>query len=177
LQLSRSAISACIPQRARADEFAWELSASGSRYELDPLLETDRSSLGATYFFGSVDDSLGPYALASFLDPKTRIGVSAIREDQTSYPIGPGSETLPASVSCIDRYAAAGRYVFPDTHWYVGGRYERPDLRTDIQVLTPISDTEQRNYGAILGKYLGPRTSIELDANRSETRTEGQNLF
>lgn len=176
------AIWACIPHPARADEFAWELSASGSRYELDPLLETDRSSLGATYFFGGVDDSVGPYALASFLDPKTRVGVVAAREDTSSLPIGPGSGDLPAFVSRTDRYAVAGRYVFPESKWYVGGRYERPDLRSpdgeaSYGPLPLITDTDQKAYGAILGKYLGSKTSIELDVNRSEIRTEGQSLF
>lgn len=157
-----------------ADEFAWELSAAASRYELEPILETDGSSLGATYFFGGVDDTLGPYALASFLDPTTRIGATVAREDQTSYPIGPGSATLPPFVSRTDRYSVAGRYVFPTTKWYVGGRYERPDL--DLPPPATQRHTEREGYGAVLGKYLGPRTSIELHVNRSEIRSEDNGL-
>jgi hypothetical protein len=172
-------VSVSFPQAARADEFAWELSANASRYELEPLLDTDRSSLGATYFFGGVDDGLGPYALASFLDPKTRIGVTAAREDQTSYPIGSGSQNLPPSERRTDRYSLAGRFVFPETKWYVGGGYERPDRPASANGLglAMNEDMEEKAYSAVLGKYLGDATSIELGLRRSELRMEGDSFY
>lgn len=69
---------------ARANEYAWELSGLAGQADLDPLLEAGQAAITATYNFAGVDDTKGPLALASFLDPETRVAASMGRDRQTT---------------------------------------------------------------------------------------------
>src|SRR5262245_17939839 len=100
---------------ARAEEFAWEPSGFASHLEQDPLFEVDRSSLAFTHYFDPVDDAAGPYGLAAFLDPGTRVAAAVDHEKNTSNTIGgtPGPLPVPpALVTESDEYSVSGRYVF-----------------------------------------------------------------
>jgi hypothetical protein len=91
----------------------------------------DAASFGATYYFDRVQDGEGPYALAAFFDPATRLSIST---DQTD---------------ANDSWVLSGQYLLDESRWYLGGRY-----RSDVY--------DDGVYGLIAGKYLGPRTTLEL---------------
>jgi hypothetical protein len=164
-----------IPVASHADEFAWEASGASSS-DSGSIVETDTWSAAATYHFRSVDDGKGPYALASFYDPVTRIsaGVNhakATVESLSCYGPLPSctAQTLESSAT-TDDYGVSGRYVFPSSHWYVGGVYSRGS--TDLPPTMFPTSKESRKYGVLVGKYLGPKTSLELAAQSSVDRLE-----
>jgi hypothetical protein len=150
-----------------ADEFAWELSAFAAESEAGPLVETDESALQATHFFDPVDDANGPYALASFFDPTSRLSVLLSHGKQTTRPDGfdPSPIVLPDAITKIDDYAVSGRYVLPQSRWYFGGSYTKSDIGTESSAEP---DAEGSGYGLLVGKYLGSATTLEVALNSSE---------
>lgn len=157
---------------ARAAEFSWEPSGVASRLDQDPLIEVDRSSLAVTHYFDPVDDAAGPYGLASFLDPATRVSASVEREESRVLPfffIGPSPPPLSELVTETDEYSVGGRYVFPESKWYAGGRYRQGDV-DESRFST--ATTESDGYGVLAGKYFGTATTLELTYDSFETRRE-----
>ena len=73
---------ACATMPAEADELSWQLSGGTSRVEVGDF-DSDGWSMDATYFVNPIDDSAGPYALASFLNPTTRISAEASERDSS----------------------------------------------------------------------------------------------
>src|SRR5690606_627293 len=129
---------------ALADRFSWELAAGVSESTLYTSNEIDRASLTAKYYFDPVDDSDGPYALASFLNPASHLSLAFNREQQSSSPsmvgiarpINPisslgtiGSAVIAPGVipdglfGNLQDYGLRGRYVLPRSKWYFGGGY------------------------------------------------------
>ena len=50
-----------------------------------------------------------------------------------------------------DSWVLSGKYLLDGSRWYLGGRYRSPDY--------------DGAYGLIAGKYLGPRTTLELSVD------------
>src|SRR5262245_15460437 len=103
-----------VARAAPADEFSWDLSAVAERAEHDPFIDADLASVRATYHLDPVDDAGGPYALASFLDPVTRVYGALSREQQTFAASGvgpPPSISIPERVTTREQYAIGGQYV------------------------------------------------------------------
>jgi hypothetical protein len=156
---------AVVANAARAEEHSWDIGAGASEAQFDPTLDTDRSSLFATYFFDPVDDGSGPYALATFFDPGARLSLGVAREKQTLKASGllpPGSMFGPEH----DEYSLDGRYVLRESRWYFGGRYERDD--PDDSFFAFPADIEGESYGFVVGQYIGTKTSLELTADGSK---------
>jgi hypothetical protein len=174
--LALAVLFCCIenPAGLRAEEFSWELSGGASRSELDPLLETDGSSVLATYHFGGVEDGTGPYALATFLDPTTSVSAGLSQEKQTSHSISFGPAPIITGqfdlVTETDDYSLSGRYVMRDSRWYFGGSYSENDVEPP-QAMTVIAE-DSKDYGLVVGKYLGAATSLELELGTSKDRSE-----
>jgi hypothetical protein len=147
---------------AHADEFSWQLSGGLSRYEFGPS-DADNASVDATYYVNPIDDADGPYALASFLNPTTRVSAAASEHATTStpsfFPLG-GHPTA---------YTVAGRYVWPNAKWYAGASHSRGDFDG---VPGLVEGTDPKAYSVLAGKYLGASTTIELAAGSSEQRWE-----
>ena len=61
-----------------------------------------------------------------------------------------------------------GRYVWSSTGWYAGGHSK------DDRDNTPTFLESSQDFGAVIGKYLGERTTLELGVGRSERRIESQ---
>jgi hypothetical protein len=82
----------------------------------------DATSLGATYYLAPVDDTNGPLALASFLNPTSRMSVDADRSKSEgfAYRIAGVAGSVENET---DVYAVSGRYVLPQSRWYAGGAY------------------------------------------------------
>jgi hypothetical protein len=170
-------ISICLiaGRSARANDYAWELSGLAGQADLDPLIDATQSTVTATYNFAGVDDTKGPLALASFLDPETRIAASIGRSRETSRVIGPpGAPVFPNIESESDTYAVSGRYVLPAKKWYAGGRY----LQTNRAIAPGSLLTDANMHGATIsaGRYFGSATTLELALDRAVDEAHGTGL-
>jgi len=156
--------SCCVAVSARADGFTWDLSGDVAQGSLGDIQDTDSAALVANHYFAPVDDSRGPYELAAFLDPASRISASASHQRVTFHPIGivlPPGATFD-STSTTDNYAIGGRYVLPASKWYAGGDYTKGIFDSSFGV-------HANSYRVLAGKYLGPNTSLELEMSRAHT--------
>jgi hypothetical protein len=163
---------------AHAD-YSWELVAdvghisktSGddfpARFVPSPGLdyEYDLSSVSATYFLDPVQDDGGPAALAAFLDPATRVAISASREVRTA------GEQPVEEIEYRD-YVLSGEYLLPRSKWYAGGRYSRGDeelpASRETAAFSIARSTDKRGYGVVAGKYSGAgATRLELALGRT----------
>ena len=139
---------------AQAEEFSWQLSGGMSRAEVADF-STDSWAVDGTYYVEPIDDSRGPYELASFLNPTTRVYAAA-------------SETQVESdfINEPAVYSLSGAFVLPGEKWYVGANYS-----TSIFDDTPFATySDSKGYGLSAGRYLGPNTTLELGLGRSEAR-------
>jgi len=157
---------AAVPATAQ-QSYSWEI--SGSELTSDAgASDTDATAIGAVYYFEPIIEGEAPYALAAFLDPATRVSAALTRTTMTlnggAFP-APGG--FPSFENDTDAWAVSGRYLLPRSHWYAGGQYNRDE--TD-----GLLDAESEGYGVVAGKYLGPRTTLELaieTAERESTQT------
>ena len=151
-----------VSAAAGAAEYSWQIAGGGSHFD-SVGVGSESYLVDATYYLNRVDDGSGPYALASFLDPATRFSVTASRAEAT----------VPAStVDGPIAYTLSGRHVWNATGWYAGGGYSKTDLDHDPSSFVRRTDPE--GYSALVGKYLGPRTTLELGIGWSDERTESQ---
>src|SRR5262245_55074771 len=104
LLIGTALAAACAVSAARAEEFSWQLSGVTNRLEAD-YLRRDTWALDGTYYVTPLDDSDGPYALASFLHPTTRVS-AATSQSHSEYRDDPTAFTL------------NGAYVLPGKKWY-----------------------------------------------------------
>jgi hypothetical protein len=136
---------------AQAEEFSWQLSGVVSRLEAGDFA-SDSWAVDATYYVNPIDDSAGPYGLASFLDPTTRVSAATSRRHD-DWRDGPTAYTLD------------GIYVLPGDRWYLGANYSKSAIE-DWPV--PVTRDDENGYGVLAGRYLGASTTLELGWGRSE---------
>ncbi len=173
---------------ASGAEFSWQVAGSFRENDASRLLESNRTSLKATYYLSPVDDEDGPYELAPFLNQSSYVWVSVagtkLREELITaisvtdpssvdtFPVDvpvsviasfPPNFNLPTE-SGIDtsEYSIFGRYVWRGTGWYTGARLDRSDV--DLLPSRPsvaVNGTREGS-GLLAGKYFGTRTAVEL---------------
>src|SRR5215831_15390657 len=80
-------LSSCVAAVANAGEFSWDLSGGASQSAVQDV-DVDGSALAATYYFDPVDDSQGPYSLAAFFDPASRVSLAMTHTRATSHRLG-----------------------------------------------------------------------------------------
>ena len=185
-----------IPSPAAGDEFSWQL-AGNYRDDDGDVLESDSSRLGASYYFSPVDDEAGPWELAPFLNRSSYVTVTTRRASHREELPPPTVEIelpdnvmLPPDViemleeaaldalgdlpteSGVDTsdFTASGRYVWPATGWYAGGRIVRGDVEIVPRTSFVDADGDDRGTELFAGKYVGSRTSLELGL-RSSSQT------
>ena len=172
-------------------EYSWQVTGSYEDVDAQTGAETSHSSLRATYYLSSVDDRVGPYELAPFLNRSSYVtvgkGRTSVREqlyygfagndtaDLVPLPdggidvgeigvVGPPWLGLPTETG-IDssEYALDGRYVWPGTGWYAGARAGRSDA--DVLPGLPFTQmtADQESAGIFAGRYFGSRTALELE--------------
>jgi hypothetical protein len=144
---------ACAALGAPAEEFSWQLSGITGRAEVGDF-SRDSWAVDATYYFKPVDDSSGPYALASFLHPTTRVSAAASKVDADL-------------VSDPAAYTLSGAFVLPGEKWYVTADYSKS--KVDDTPLATYSDP--KGYGVSAGRYLGANTTLELGWGGSEQKS------
>src|SRR6185436_17686709 len=81
--IAAAVASACAVFAAPAEEFSWQLSGAMRRADAGAV-DRDSWAIDATYYMKPIDDAAGPYALASFLNPTTRVSAAASRSDSLS---------------------------------------------------------------------------------------------
>jgi putative general porin len=143
---------ACAAFAVQADEFSWQLSGGTSRVESGDF-SRDSWGVDGTYYVKPIDDSSGPYGLASFLNPTTRVSAAASKVD--------------ADFNDPAVYKLSGAFVLPSEKWYVGANYSK-SAHDDTPLLTY---SNPHGYGVSAGRYLGANTTLELGLGRSEQET------
>lgn len=143
---------ACAAFGAHAEEFSWQL--SGAKREAESAnFESDSWAVDATFYMKPIDDSEGPYALASFLNPTTRVSATASRNDSPNNVVDDPTA-----------YTIGGAYVLPGEKWYVGADY----AKSNVDDAPPVTSSDPKGYGIHAGRYLGANTTLELRLGRSE---------
>lgn len=105
-----------------------------------------------------IDDSGGPYELASFLHPTTRVSAAASQ-----------SESWLGIADDPTAFTLNGAYVLPGKKWYFGASYTSADLDGVVQ---PVTRSDEKGYGILAGRYLGASTTLALGLDRSEHTLE-----
>jgi hypothetical protein len=160
---------AAASSAVHAEEYSWQLAVGASRLDADLGPDADRAGLTATRYFGSVDDTQGPYALAAFLNPRSAISFGWTRDDtQTGYAVGfrpTGVLTFPREER-TDEYTVAGRYQW-SSGWYAGGRLKYAE--TDLSPSSLANyDIDSKYYAATAGRYIGSSTTVDLSMSSGE---------
>jgi hypothetical protein len=157
LLIGTAVAAVCAASAVRAEEFSWQLSGVTNRFETGHF-HRDSWAVDGTYYVNPIDDSAGPYALASFLHPTTRVSAAASR-----------SESYSQIADDPTAFTLNGAYVLPAEKWYFGANYEKADLDG---VALPVTRSDQKGYGVLAGRYLGASTTLEFGLGRSEHRLE-----
>ena len=182
--------SSVILATAAAAEYSWQVSASHEDIDAAIDVESSRSSVRATWYLSPVDDEVGPYELAPFLNRSSYVAVGTARmklREQRFFPaiygtgivsgglpaddvihlaafggVIPGLGGYPAE-SGLDtyEYAVDGRYVWTGTGWYAGAHAHRSDA--DVPPEWPFTQTtwDYESTGIFAGRYFGPRTTLD----------------
>jgi hypothetical protein len=157
---------AAVPAAAQ-QSYSWEISGSELTSDAGPS-DSDATAIGAVYYFDPIDEGEAPYALAAFLDPATRVSAALTRTTVTlNGTISPAPVPIPSLENNTDALTVNGRYLLPRSQWYAGGRYNRDETDGSL-------DAKNEGYGVVAGKYLGPRTTLELaleTVERESTQT------
>jgi hypothetical protein len=158
LSLIGAAVAAALP--THAEEYSWQLSGIARRAETRNLVR-DGWAVDSTYYANPLDDDDGPFALAAFLNPTTRVSAEASKSDLET-DRGFDVQDDPTA------YRLSGAYVLPGQRWYAGASYAQSD--TDDPAIFSRSDST--SYGVEAGLYLGANTTLELGLDRFQRRWE-----
>ena len=152
LLIGAAVAAACAASPVRADEFSWQLSGVTNRLEAGDF-RRDSWAVDGTYYVNPIDDSAGPYELASFLHPTTRVSAAASQ-----------SESFAEIADDPTAFTLNGAYVLPGKKWYFGANYAKSNLDGVVQ---PVTGYDEKGYGVLAGRYLGASTTLELGLGRS----------
>ena len=183
-------VGSVVLSAAAAAEYSWQVTGGYEDIDSEGAIETNHSSMRATWYLSAVDDQVGPYELAPFLNRSSHVSVSTGRTKlrERSFPaiyfygsasggpvpdiatIRPSDVVSPAlagwpTESGLDssEYALDGRYVWSGTGWYAGAHAGRSDA--DMLPDYPFAQTTADHQSAEIfaGRYFGTRTALELD--------------
>ena len=186
-----------ILSAAVAEEYSWQVSASYYDGDAANAVQANHRLVRATYYLSAVDDRVGPYELAPFLNRSSYVAVGAgrtkLREQALpalfanatvidATPPGAAIDAIgdssPVSVfptqSGIDssEYAVDGRYVWPGSGWYAGAHAQRSDGDPSPPLPLVQMTTGFRSSGLFAGRYFGPRTAVEVGLGSEEISQE-----
>ncbi len=200
--LATAVFAACVMLSvARAAEYSWEVAGSHVDGDSGSAVQTNHSALHATWYPSAVDDAVGPFELAPFLNRSSYVTVvagrtklrepllwSSFASDPFSRPadlVGmgiPAEDVFPVfgapfpAESGVDssEYAVAGRYVWPDTGWYAGAQVQQSggDLLPGFWLAR--STLDQDSSEVFAGRYFGSRTTLELALGSGDVDQESR---
>ncbi len=185
---------------AVGEEYSWQVSASYRDEDAPSATQADLRLVRATYYLTPVDDGAGPFELAPFLDRSSYLAVgtgrTSLRESAPLvvfesdlgepgwYPDGvvdefgrPSPTSIVPTTSGVDvaQYMLEGRFVWRDSGWYVGAHAQRGDGDGLPPATFGQMTMELRQSGLVGGRYLGPRTTVEVGFG-SETTSQEMDL-
>ena len=187
---------------AVAEEYSWQVAGGYEDMDAGRAVVSSRSTVRATWYPSAVDDQVGPYELAPFLNRSSYVTVDTSRSKQREqlFPaivsdsfisdgmlpddwitvgrfggVTPAFGPLPAE-SGIDssEYALNGRYVWPGTGWYAGADVRRSDADMLPDLFFAQTTMDQESAGVFAGRYFGPRTTLELGLGSEAMNQEVQ---
>ena len=176
---------------AVAAEYSWQVTGGYEDIDSEGAIETNHSSMRATWYLSAVDDQVGPWELAPFLNRSSHVSVSTGRTKlrERSFPaiytygfvsdgrlpdnvtdvrsfggVSPVSAGWPTE-SGLDssEYALDGRYVWPGSGWYAGAHAGRSDADTLPDYPFALTTADYESAGIFAGRYFGTRTALELE--------------
>lgn len=153
----------------RGQEYSVEISGGWNESD-DRAFETEGSVLGATYYFGGVDVTRGPYSLAAFLNRSSRVSAGLYTEDDR-VALG----TLTSAIGETEGYSVSGRYVWPASGWYVGAGLERADTERPSTSLF-LTEEEREGESLVVGKYLSDTLAVDLAVRSATSEMNVQTL-
>ena len=176
---------------AVAEEYSWQVAGGYEDMDAGRAVESSRSTVRATWYPSAVDDQVGPYELAPFLNRSSYVTVDTSRSKRreqlfaafVSDPfisdgmlpddgiivgaiggIPPTYGAFPSEAGIdTSEYAVDGRYVWPGSGWYVGAHARRGDAELLPDVFLAQTTMDDESAGLFAGRYFGPRTTLELD--------------
>ena len=175
---------------AVAAEYSWQVTGGYEDIDSERSIESNHSSMRATWYLSAVDDQVGPYELAPFLNRSSHVAVSTgrtkLRDQLFPALIGTGfvsdgrlpdiATVRPSSVVSpvltgwptesglnSSEYALDGRYVWPGTGWYAGANASRSDAEVLPEFPLAQTTADHESAGLFAGRYFGPRTALQLD--------------
>ena len=160
-------------------EYAWQLAAAYGQDDAAGIVDSADWRLSATYYPRPVDDTHGPYDLAPFLDRSSRVTVGLSRAREETVLVGfhwgtsPGFikryfELYSRSTRETAEFFVSGRYVWPDSGWYVGGGTERADTDERPSEL----GVETSAYRVATGWYFADSTALDLTLGAKREKQE-----
>ncbi len=187
---------------AVAEEYSWQVAGGYEDKDAGRAVESSRSTVRATWYPSAVDDQVGPYELAPFLNRSSfvTVGTSRSKQREQLFPaIGsygfvsdgnlPGDDLILGSIGGItpgfgafpsesgldtSEYALNGRYVWPGTGWYAGANARRSDADMLPDLFFTQTTMDQDSAGVFAGRYFGPRTTLELGLGSESMNQEVQ---
>ena len=183
-----------------SEEFSWQVAGGYQDMGAASTAESSNSSVRATWYVLAVDDEVGPYELAPFLNRSSYVTVGTSRskyverlvpalvafDGVAGYGPAPDNETVTGrqavvlppfgpfpSVSGIEtrEYAVHGRYVWPGSGWYAGASARRSDADMLPDLFYAQTSMDHEGAGLFAGRYFGTRTTLELGL-RSESMNQ-----
>ncbi|BDD07051.1 hypothetical protein [Aureibacter tunicatorum] len=115
---------------------------------------------GLTYYFGKVDISKGPLALATFLDRSSAA--------HFSYGLGEYSDRNKHDLNVLN---FAGNYVHKSSGWFANAYYSR--TKVDANPENNISNT----YAVTVGKYFAEYSTLSLGYVKNDSDYLGSNTY
>ena len=184
-------VSSLVLSTAVAAEYSWQVTGGYEDIDSEGSIETNHSSMRATWYLSAVDDQVGPYELAPFLNRSSHVSVSTgrtkLREQLFPAIFGDwiiSGGPVPDNATDIGRvgfaspvlagwptesglnsseYALDGRYVWPGAGWYAGAHASRSDAEMLPDYPFAQTTAGHESAGIFAGRYFGTLTALELD--------------
>ena len=176
---------------AIAAEYSWQVTGGYDDIDSEGSIETNHSSMRATWYLSAVDDQVGPWELAPFLNRSSHVSVSTGRTKLREQSIPsifingffsedplPDNPTDIGSMGIVSpvyigwptesgfdssEFALDGRYVWPGSGWYAGAHASRSDAETLPEYSFAQTEADYESAGIFAGRYFGTHTALELD--------------
>ena len=160
-------------------EYAWQVAGSYGQDDAARVVESSRWTVGASYYPRPVDDTRGPYDLAPFLARSSYVTVDLSRAREQTVLGGGGYvsnrelirrwvELYSRSTAETAEWSVAGRYVWLESGWYVGGGAERGGVEESQSE----RDVQSSAFRVVGGKYLGDTTTLDVTLGTSSDQRD-----
>jgi hypothetical protein len=164
---------AASPQAVAQADYRWELSGSVQASEVGDEIEGDSAAIISTRFFAPVSAE-GPLGLAAFLSRSSYASAGLDGDEQREAITIGGGLSPPAVIEPVregDGYTLAGRKIWRDSGWFVGGAYDSSDTELSGPSVSA-TQSELEGYGIVAGKYVAATTALELGVRTADLGTE-----